>query len=408
MFVVPKGGPMDTSFRYKSSPARIHVGEDSLSRLPKVVDRAGAERAFVVCGRTVAHRTDLLARIREALGESYAGFFDGVRSESPLPAVREGVRAAEDASADLLVAVGGGSAVVTARAITILLAEEGSPRELCTQYPPDGDPISPRLEEPKLPNVVVLTTPTTAANRAGTAVQDDEEPRRLEFFDPKTRPEAVFVDPGALRTAPVDLYRKTAATTFCGLVDSLQAPQMNAFSLADLRQALELTRTHLPALSERPDDPDVRSQLAVAALLANRASQARSYEGGAGSLASGLVHQMQVLYDDVHQGAATTAVTVPGMRFNRDALLEEQARLADIWGIAGDATSDERKAKAATEAVEAFLEAVGMPLRLRDLGVPKEDVDRIARQAMSDYFLQTNPREVEDVEELTEVLLEAW
>ncbi|MFB6206192.1 MAG: iron-containing alcohol dehydrogenase family protein [Haloglomus sp.] len=398
---------MDTSFRYRSSPARIHVGERSLSRFPKVVERADAERPFVVCGRTVAHDTELLSRIGRELETDFAGVFDGVRPESPLASVQAGVRAASDGDADLLVAVGGGSAVVTARAMTVLLAEDGSPHDLCTQYPPDGDPYSPRLEEPKLPNVVVPTTPTTATNRAGAAVRDDEEPRRLEFFDPKTRPAAIFVAPDALRTAPAALYRKTATTTFCGLVDSLQSPRLNALGFADLRQALELTRTHLPAVSDRPD-PEVRVQLAVAALLANRASQARSYDGGTGSVASGLVHQLQVLYDDVHQGPASAAVAVPSMRFNRDVLREEQARLADVWGVGREATSEAEKANAAAEAVETFLETVGMPLRLRELDVPRDDLDRIARHAMDDYFLRTNPREVEDADQLTRLLHDAW
>jgi len=399
---------MDTAFQYKSSPARIHVGEGALTRLTKVVDRVGAERAFVVCGQTVAHRTDLLDRIQEELGERYAGAFDGVQSESPLPSVRKGVQAASDADADLLIAVGGGSAVVTTRTITILLAEEGSPRELCTQYPPDDEPVSPRLKEPKLPNIVVLTTPTTAANRAGAAIQDDQNPRRLEFFDPKTMPKGVFVDPEALLTAPTDLYRKTSITTFCGLVDTLQSPWLNAFSLADLRQALENTRTHVPAIQSQPEDPEIRIQLSLAALLANRASQARSYDGSVGSMASGLVHQMQIQYDHVHQGAASAALAVPSMRFNRKTLLEEQARLAEIWGVDREGATDEQKAEAATEAIEAFLEEVNAPLRIRDLDVPKSDLELIAEGAMEDYFLRTNPREIESAEQLTEVLYEAW
>ncbi|HAL48840.1 MAG TPA: alcohol dehydrogenase, partial [Dehalococcoidia bacterium] len=62
----------------------------------------------VVCGQTVARRTDLLDRVRDELGERYAGEFDGVQTSSPLPSVEAGVAAARDASADLIVAVGGG------------------------------------------------------------------------------------------------------------------------------------------------------------------------------------------------------------------------------------------------------------------------------------------------------------
>jgi alcohol dehydrogenase class IV len=399
---------METAFQYKSSPARIHVGDGALSRLTKVVEKAGGERAFAICGQTVAHRTDLLDTLGDELGDRYVGFFDGVQSESPLSSVQKGVAAAKEADADLLIAVGGGSAVVTTRAITILLAEDGAPRELCTQYPPDGDPVSPRLEQPKLPNIVVLTTPTTAANRAGAAVQDDENPRRLEFFDPKTMPNGVFVDPAALHTAPVDLYHKTALTTFCGVIHSLQSPNLNAFSLADLRQALESTRSHLPGLHDNPTDSDRRIQLAVAALLANRASRARSDGGGIGSMASGVVHQMQIMYDHVHQGHASAALAVANMRFNRETLLDEQVRLGEIWGVDEDGATAAETAEATAAAVESFLEEVNAPVRIRDLDVPKSDLERIAAGAMTDYFLQTNPRDVEDAAELTAVLRKAW
>ena len=57
--------------------------------------------------------------------------------------------------------------------------------------PPGQAPVSPRLMAPKIPNILVLTTPSTAMTRAGTAVMDTETRHRLELFDPKTRPDAI-------------------------------------------------------------------------------------------------------------------------------------------------------------------------------------------------------------------------
>ncbi len=397
-----------SSYRYKESQLRVQVGEDSLAELERVMNREGATNGFVVCGNTVAHKTKLLDRIEGVLGDSYAGFWDGVEPESPLSSVLNGVAAVEAAEADLLIAVGGGSTVVTTRAISILEAEDGDPHDICTQYPEDGPPVSPRLTEPKLPNVVVLTTPTTATNRAGTAVKDEETTRRLEYFDPKTTPRAVFIDPVALHTAPLSLYKNTAASTFCGVIDSLQTPSLTTMSRGDLETALHLSTKYLPELNDQPEDDTPRIHLAEAALLSNRASQARTASGGTGSIQSGIVHQIQILYDSIHQGRANCATTIPALEFNRDVLLREQAAIADTWGLTTNGQSLEEQATAVTVEVESFLSSLGMPTTLGELGIPKEDIPEISEKAMQDYFLQTNPREVTDTKQLEELLESAW
>ena len=164
--------PEVNPFRYIAYPVRVHAGNNALSSLRAEVDRVRAKSPFIVCGRSVSQRTNLLQRIADALGQEPAGVFDGVRTGSPVSDVLAGAQAARETDADLIIAVGGGSAVVTARAIIILLAEGGAPEDHATKYPPGQPPVSPRLMAPKLPNILVLTTPTTAATRAGTAVID--------------------------------------------------------------------------------------------------------------------------------------------------------------------------------------------------------------------------------------------
>ena len=114
--------------------------------------------------------------------------------------------------------------MVTARAITILMAEDGTPQELCTKYPPGQPPVSPRLLQPKVPNILVLTTPTNGANRGGAAVMDDKPPYRLEMFDPKARPTCIILDGEALLTAPLPLFLDTASNTFTAVVGGAPVP----------------------------------------------------------------------------------------------------------------------------------------------------------------------------------------
>ena len=148
---------LSATFRYLSPAARLYAGVEALSHLSREVQRLEASRAFVVCSQTVAQTTNLLNRTKETLDGLCVGVYNEAKKESPIPLVLAGVEAARAVHPDLIVAVGGGSAVVTARAITILLAEKGTVHDLCTKYPPGEAPVSPRLLEPKLPNILVLT-----------------------------------------------------------------------------------------------------------------------------------------------------------------------------------------------------------------------------------------------------------
>ena len=397
---------LTASFRYLSPSARLYAGVDALSNLYREAQRLEATRAFVVCSETVARTTNLLERTREALGDLYAGSFDGAKRESPIPLVMAGVEAAKSAQADVIVAVGGGSAVVTARAITILMAEDGTPQELCTKYPLGQPPVSPRLLQPKIPNILVLTTPTNGANRGGAAVMDDKPPYRLELFDPKARPTCIILDGEALLTAPLPLFLDTATNTFTAVVGALQSPGLNPFAYADLRQALELSLEYLPRLVSNPDDPEPRIQLGAAAIISNRAADAPS--GGGRGAGTTLDRQIRYRYSHVGQGASNSVLLTTSMRHNREVALEGQALLADLMGVRTSGMSDAEAAEEATQAVDSFLRSIGAPSRIRDLDVPEADLEAIARDDAAQPSFGEASRRITDAAELTRFLQEAW
>ncbi len=394
-------------FRHVAYPVRVYAGDDAISNLEREVDRLGAKRPFVVCGQSVARRTDLLGRIEAALGGPPAGVFDGVQTGSPESSVLEGTRLAREAGADLIIAVGGGSAVVTARAIIIMLAEGGNARDHATKYPPGQRPISPRLMQPKIPNVLVLTTATTATTRAGTAIIDGETGHRLEMFDPKTRPSSVIWDTSALLTAPSDLCISASGSLFSGVVSALQAPVLNAMATADLLASLGLLVENLPAVRRAPTDGVARINLCVASFMYNRAWDTGA-SGSALGVVSALAHSLDTRYPDCTHGAAYSITTGPGMRFNRDYNLTGQARVADALGVREPGAGDAEAAEAASDAVSGFFEAIGLPGALRDVGVPADGIEAIAEDAMTDFGLHRNVRPINGVEELEAVLRAAW
>ena len=165
---------------------RLHCAEGAIeTSLRPEVERLGAARAFVVSSPSIASQTSTVARVERALADAHAGTFAGIENDSTFRSVEAATAAARDAGADLIVAVGGGSVIVAARAVDIFLCEAGRPFDIMTQYPAGGRAFSPRLNAPKLPIINIVTTPTSAMNRAGTGLKNPDLNQRMEYFDPE-------------------------------------------------------------------------------------------------------------------------------------------------------------------------------------------------------------------------------
>ena len=391
------------SFRFVGYPVRVHAGPGSINSLAGELDRINARRTLVVCGNSVAEKTNLVDRVKNVLGDRVADVFSGGKTGSPLTSVLEGVAVAKQANADCVVAIGGGSAVVTARGITIMLAENGTAQELCTQYPEGRPPVSPRLMAPKIPNFVVLTTATTAVTRAGTALIDPESGHRLELFDPKTRPVAVVWDDQALLTASPWLCLNATASCFTGVASALQGADLNPLSESDLLEALRLLLTNLPLVNSQPDNPAVRLNLCAAAFLYNRATDAGA--GGALGVVTALAHSLYTRFPECGHGDAYAILTAPGMRFNAGSNAEGQARFAKSMGIESDGIEDEEAAAYAADAIEDLFTQLGLPTKLNEVGVHQDGISQIAEDAMTDFGLHRNVRKIQNVDELINILV---
>ncbi len=391
-----------TSFRYLNPGARMYAGKGIISRIDREVQRQGAKRAFIVMSPTVNRETDLLEKIKRSLGDLYGGVYDGANRETLIPTVDAGVDAARDAAADVIIAVGGGSAVCTARAITIMLAEDGSYQDLSTKHIDGKGLTSPRLIQPKLPNILILTTPTTAADRAGVAVRDNKRPFRLELYDPKVRPQAIFLDEDALLTAPASLFLDTSAHTLAGLIKRFVKPKNNGLNDADIRQALEVSIGYLPQLLQNPADPTPRIQLGLAALLANRAEDAPNVDTERDGNAFYL--QLCFHYEHVGMGMSRTALLGSEMRRLGNNITDGKMRLLQVFESLGQ----DVQGKDCSEVIADFLGSLGLPTRLQELGIPESDFQLLAEEEAAEPSVDAGPDRMRDVGELIEVLKEAW
>lgn len=377
------------SFRHFEAPLRLFAGDDCLSVLEKELARLQCRRAVILCGRSLAGSEERLL-VRRAVGDRLAGQCDGVRAHSPRNSVEEIATRLSEFDADAVVAVGGGSAMVTARAAVIALAEDRPLDELCTRRDAQGRMKSPRLDAPKLPIFAAPTTPSTATVKPGTAIYDETNGARIALFDPNTRPQAVFLEPALLMTAPADLLRGAALNTLSSAAEGLVSGTADRMSQAMLLQAIRLTAEILPRAQHGPDE---RVDLAMAAVLCGRGTD----NTGLG-LATVISHAVATRCD-VDPGVAKAIALPPVMHFNRDFITPGREALAFALGC----TTDRIEERWAT-----LLQELGLPAGLRDTGVPADLLPEIAEKCMADWFIRTNPRPVEHGEDVLGVLKEAW
>ncbi len=390
---------MPLSFQHVAAELRLFCGESCLSSLERELAREGCSRAVVVSGRSVRD-SQAMELLRKFLGPMLIGECITVRPNSPLPSVMETAQIMDDLKADSIIAIGGGSAAVTARAASILLAERAPVQTLSTRRLPDGTFESPRLKAPKLPQFIVPTTPSTAFVKAGSAVHDVNTGRRLALFDPKTRVKALFVHPEFLRTAPDPLIQSASLNTLSTAVEAMTSPKCDPISEAMLMYSLRLIANHLN--SSNLKDIPARERLVLAAILCGRGT-----EHSGGGLASVLAHAIGARCG-VANGIVNAIVLPHTMRFNAPETGERFDAIGEaLLGDSGSRSCSE-KPMAAVDAIEALFGRLSVPHRLQEIGVTRDDLPKIANAAMSDWFITRNSRRVSSQESILSILEACW
>jgi alcohol dehydrogenase class IV len=393
-------------FRATGYPLRLYSGKDALENLPAELKRFKSAKAFLISGRSVSRKTGLVDRIAKILGPAYAGRYDEIEKDTTLASVQAAAAAARAANADLLIGVGAGSVIQGTRVVAILLAETAPVDQLITQYPDNAPAISPKLLAPKLPIINVLTAATTAQNRAGSAVKDPARPNRMEFFDPKTRPAAVFWDEDALLTAPVSLARTTATSVFWRSLMNLGAPRMAPLSEGDRLQAFRLARGAFSRMSD-PLDAGARVEMCAAAFLQNRDAD----DGGAltekhwpARVVYALATALFNLHAHVGQGEANSALTATVIRHFGARDSQAMALIAEAFGVTDERAAHER----AAEAVELSFIQAGMPTRLRELDIPRDSLETVLENSLRNFNADPKREFLRERDVLMAALQAAW
>ena len=400
-------------FSSRSYDWRLHCGEEAIeNRLKEEAIRHGASRVFAICSPSVKSKTRTMERVREALGQSWAGEFTGIEIDSTYQSVVAATEAARAAGADMLVSVGAGSVIVAVRVVDVFLCEDRDHFEMMTQYPQGKPAVSPRLNAPKLPIVNVVTSPTGAMNRGGSGLANPDLDQRMEYFDPKTRPVALIWDHEAIMSTPIELMRSTGVGVFSGALFGAIQRDLNPLEEGDREHILRLAKRAYIKMMAEPESVGPRIDLFTAALLGNRAADdsltgAHVHRGESLGNDYALATAMHVRYPHVWQGEAGTALRATVVRRAPTPSLEGCERVARAMDIWKDGLTAEGAKMAIADEIERVYEQVGMPTRVRELNISKEDFPMIAKDTVKVFNANAGMRDPEQQQKAAIELLEA-
>jgi len=376
---------------------RIVSGRGSIEKLAEEIERVGGTRALVLISPSVA-KTFLLDRIKSGLGAKCAAIFDEVKPHSPTESIAKAIERARDARIDVLVSAGGGSAIDTAKGVAALLAEGGSLPRFGVRFTPPNKKEVPPMPAPKLPHIAIPTTLSGGEYSYSAGIS--EGGKKYIVADPKLAPRTVILDPEAATTAPERLLAASGMNALAHCVEAVYSTETQPLTEAYCLKGIGLIARYLPRAVENSPDLEALSFVQVAACLSGMGV----YSAWTG-IHHAIVHVVGGRYKAPH--AEIHALMLPyAMRWNLDTTIQAHARMAREIGIEG--TGDNALAAAVPEHVFSMNQRMGLPLKLRDLGVPRDGLRQLAIDALDDYSIHTNPKPVTAAEQVLEVLEQAW
>ena len=340
-------------------PARIvRFGAGSLAALADVCAEAGITRPLLVASRRGA---------ASAGGLPVVGVYDGVRPHVPIETVQEVAAVARERRADGLVALGGGSAIDTCKAAVAELADSVEP----------------------LPRVV--TIPTTYAGAEWTSGFGVllEPGRKGGGRDERARPIAAIYDPELSLDLPLDATVGTAMNALAHCAEAYYHPACTETAARHADTGATAIGYALPIVAERPGGIYGRTRLLEGAF---RAALALAESGLC--LAHAMAQALGGRYG-LPQGSMNAICLPVALRFNAEAVPDAVARFGEALG------TDDPVAR-----VEELARLGGFG-RLRDVGVPEEELDLVAEAVVARPGAQANPRAASKAE-VTDLLRAVW
>jgi len=375
-------------------PTKIVFGAGSLKEAVKEMDGLKIKKALVVTDGTLKD-SSMVKTLMEALGGRAAGLFPEAIPDSSFQVVSRGAGVFREKNADGIISIGGGSSMDTAKAIGVLAKKR---KEDLREFVGIG-----KIGEPIVPHIAIPTTSGTASEVTQFAtIKDHEAKEKRLLSDPGLIPPVAILDPLLTVSLPPQMTAATAMDAMSHGIESFHARFYEPIADGLAHQAVRLIVQYLPICLQKPDDVEARGMLAIASTLGGMA-----FQNALVGCVHGMAHALGGMYG-LHHGLANSILLPHGMRFNLPVSAPRYRQIAEAFGLDVKGKGDAQIGEMAVQAVEEFAKRTGLPQKLSQVNVPRENLLEVAKLALGDPGMKSNLRRVTDPQEIVPVLLAAW
>lgn len=383
--------------------AKILSGELAIENIPHELIALGAKKVLILTDKTLEKIGTLQIVIDALSGKDVeiAGIFSDIPTDSSIDVINQIVKMYKDLNCEAILALGGGSVIDTAKGTRMVLAQEKenimdlAGCELITY----GKHI---------PFIVIPTTSGTGSEVTLVAVILNKlQNIKMEFISYYLVPDVAVLDPRMTLTLPKKISASTGIDALCHAVEAYTCLQKNPLSDAYATSAIEIIRDNLIDVVKNGGDKKLRLAMANASLMAGVA-----FSNSMVGVVHAIGHSVGAV-SRVPHGDAMSILLPHCMRFNKDKLEAEYAKL--LLYIAGEEvyvnTPRDKKADKTIECIVELLKELhdisGLPTKLSEANVKKEDFDAIAKKALNDGAIIVNPKHV-DYDDVIKILKQAY
>ena len=372
-----------------------YFGEGARSVLADEIKNRGFKRVLVVTDKSL-YEVGVSKKVTNILDEAGIeyGVYHDVLPNPPISNVNAGIQMCKDIGADVIVAIGGGSSIDTAKGISIIMTN-----------PDRSDVVSLNgVSNTKIKGLPIIALPTTAGTAAEVTINyvitDPEREIKMVCVDEHDIPIVAIVDTELMASMPKSIAASTGMDALTHAIEGYITKNRNTMSQMFSMKAIQLIYDNLDkAVNEK--DQEAINNMGLGQYIAGMAFS----NVGLGIVHS-MAHPLGAVYDTPH-GVANAIILPTVMEYNAEATGDKYKYIAAAMGVEGtEKMSVEEYRKAAIDAVKQLSKDVGIPADLKEIVDPK-DLDFLAQSAYDDACRPGNPRDtsVEEIKELYKSLL---
>lgn len=384
------------TFEYVSQAQQVVFGAGALAALGDALHTFGLQR-LMLC--TTPHLTSNghVDRLRHVLGDKLVVVYDQVAPHVPDHQLAACLDLAEHHTIDGVIGLGGGSPIGMAKAVSLELEAKRRGVALVT--------AAHAYDQPLIPNIAI---PTTYAGSEMTPVygitrvQADGSTRKVTVRDYKVTPKLTIYDPTLTLNLPPALTASTGVNSLAHCIESVYSATRNPLSTGAALLGIRYITNALGACFRDPENLDARTEMFMGAHMGGTclATVMMGVHHGTCHVLGGTA--------GVPHGVANSIILPHAIRYNADELGGLIALAGEAMGIARGDMSDEQMAHATADAVHDLVSQLDVPQRLRDAGVARAMLPKLAENMLISKAVNSNPKPVATLEQAMSILEGAW